>query len=99
MRKLHLDTDLGGDIDDLCALAMVLNWPAVELVGVTTVSDDGGRRAGHVRYALEIAGRSDIPVCAGADISEGYYDRWQPGFPDEDAYLARTDPASAWPSY
>jgi len=86
MRKLHLDTDLGGDIDDLCALAMVLNWPAVELVGVTTVSDDGGRRAGHVRYALEIVGRSDVPVCAGADISEGYYDRWQPGFLDEDAY-------------
>jgi hypothetical protein len=25
--KLHLDTDLGGDIDDLCALAMVLNCP------------------------------------------------------------------------
>jgi len=86
MRKLHLDTDLGGDIDDLCALAMVLNWPAVELVGVTTVSDDGGRRAGYVRYALEIAGRRDIPVCAGADISEGYYDPWRPGFPDEGAY-------------
>ena len=86
MRKLHLDTDLGGDIDDLCALAMVLNWPAVELVGVTTVSEDGGRRAGYVRYALDIAGRRDIPVCAGADISEGYYDPWRPGFPDEGAY-------------
>jgi inosine-uridine nucleoside N-ribohydrolase len=86
MRKVHLDTDLGGDIDDLCALAMVLNWPSIELVGVTTVSEDGGRRAGYVRYALEIAGRRDIPVCAGADISEGYYDHWQPGFPDEGAY-------------
>jgi inosine-uridine nucleoside N-ribohydrolase len=60
MRKVHLDTDLGGDIDDLCALAMVLNWPAIELVGVTTVPDDGGRRAGYVRYALEIAGRRDM---------------------------------------
>jgi len=29
MRKVHLDTDLGGDIDDLCTLAMVLNWPAI----------------------------------------------------------------------
>lgn len=86
MRKLHLDTDLGGDIDDLCALAMVLNWPEVELVAVTTVSDDRGKRAGYVRYALELAGRRYIPVCAGADISEGYYDPWQPGFPDEDAY-------------
>jgi hypothetical protein len=25
MQKLHFDTDLGGDIDDLRALAMVLN--------------------------------------------------------------------------
>jgi len=35
--KLHLDTDLGGAIDDLCALAMVLNWPDVELLAVATV--------------------------------------------------------------
>ena len=27
MAKIHLDTDLGGDIDDLCALAMLLKWP------------------------------------------------------------------------
>src|ERR1035438_583582 len=79
MRKLHLDTDLGGDIDDLCALAMVLNWPEVELVAVTTVSDDRGKRAGYARYALALAGRRDIPVCAGADISQGYYHPLQPG--------------------
>ena len=86
MRKLHLDTDLGGDIDDLCALAMVLNWADVELIAVTTVSDDRGKRAGYGRYALELAGRRDIPVCAGADISQGYYYPKQPGFPDENAY-------------
>src|SRR6266571_6582785 len=86
MHKLHLDTDLGGDIDDLCALAMVLNWPEVELIAVTTVSDDRGKRAGYARYALELAGRRDIPVCAGADISEGYYQLWRPGFPDDNAY-------------
>ncbi|MCX6029078.1 MAG: hypothetical protein NT169_07215 [Chloroflexi bacterium] len=32
MLKLHLDTDLGGDIDDLCALALVLNWPDKEIL-------------------------------------------------------------------
>ena len=26
MPKLHIDTDLGGDTDDLCALAMALSW-------------------------------------------------------------------------
>ena len=83
--KLHLDTDLGGDIDDLCALAMVVNWPDVELLAVTTVSDDQGRRAGYARYALGLAGREDIAVAAGADVSLDCY-RPRPGFPDENVY-------------
>jgi inosine-uridine nucleoside N-ribohydrolase len=53
---LHLDTDLGGDIDDLCALAIVLNWPDVNLLGITTVSDHQGKRAGYVQYALAVRG-------------------------------------------
>jgi hypothetical protein len=63
--KLHLDTDLGGDIDDLCALAMVLNWPDVELLAITAIADDQDKRAGYTRYALELTCREDIP----ADIS------------------------------
>ena len=85
MPKLHLDTDLGGDIDDLCALAMVLNTPDVELLAVTTNSDDQGRRAGYTRYALGLAGRIDIAVAAGADVALGCY-RVRPGFPDESSY-------------
>lgn len=73
MVKLHIDTDIGGDIDDLCALALALRWPNVELVGVTTVAEHAGRRAGYVRRVLEIAGREDVPVAAGADASEGFY--------------------------
>jgi len=83
--KLHLDTDLGGDIDDLCALALVLNWPDVELLAVTTVADDQGRRAGYARYALGLAGRDDIAVAAGADVSLDCY-RSRPGLPDEEVY-------------
>jgi purine nucleosidase len=87
MPRLHLDTDIGGDIDDLCALVMALNWPEAELLAVTTVSDDRGRRAGYVRYVLELAGRREVPIAAGADISLGCYQHWQPGFhPDENAY-------------
>lgn len=82
---LHLDTDIGGDIDDLCALALLLRWPEVELLAVTTVADDGGRRAGYARYALELAGREDVPVAAGADIARGCYTP-TPGFPDEATY-------------
>jgi purine nucleosidase len=69
--RLHLDTDLGSDTDDLCALAMLLGWPEVELTGITTVNDPGGIRAGYVAYASELAGRSDIPVAAGAEGSLG----------------------------
>jgi purine nucleosidase len=83
--KIHLDTDLGGDIDDLCALALVLNWPDADLLAVTTVSDDRGRRAGYARYALSTAGRADIPVAAGADVSLGCY-RSRLDYPDERIY-------------
>lgn len=85
MLKLHLDTDLGGDIDDLCALALVLNWPEVELLAVTTNSDDQGRRAGYARYVLDLAGREEVAVAAGADASLGCYRVW-PGLPDESIY-------------
>ena len=85
MLKLHLDTDLGGDIDDLCALAMVLNWPDAELLAVTTVAEHQGKRAGYARYVLRLANREDIPVAAGADVSLDCYRSWQ-GLPDEDVY-------------
>lgn len=67
--RVHLDTDLGGDTDDTCALAMLLGRPDVELVGITTTSDPGGRRAGYTQHCLELAGRTDIPVAAGAELS------------------------------
>jgi inosine-uridine nucleoside N-ribohydrolase len=72
--KIHLDTDLGGDIDDLCALALLLRWPdALDLMGITVVGDTNGRRTGMVHAALQAAGRDDIPVAAGADTAGGYY--------------------------
>ena len=66
---LHLDTDLGGDTDDACALAMVLGWPGAEVVGITTTADPDGQRAGYVGHLLELVGRDDIPIRAGAGVS------------------------------
>lgn len=43
---IHLDTDLGGDTDDACALAMLLGWPGVELAGVTIVATRGAAGPG-----------------------------------------------------
>jgi inosine-uridine nucleoside N-ribohydrolase len=83
MTKIHLDTDIGGDIDDLCALAMLLKWPDLEITGVTTVSDENGRRAGYAHYVLQLIERTDIPVAAGADVSGGYY-RYHLDYPPEE---------------
>lgn len=84
--KIHLDTDFGGDIDDICALAMLLRWSGdIQLTGVTTVAEINGRRAGQVKYVLELEGRSDVPVAAGADISQGFYP-YELGLPPEDRY-------------
>jgi inosine-uridine nucleoside N-ribohydrolase len=85
--RIHLDTDLGGDTDDACALAMLLGWPGVEITGITTVADPGGRRTGYVAHLLGLAGRDDIPVVAGAEISS--------------TTLARADPITDerhWPA-
>jgi inosine-uridine nucleoside N-ribohydrolase len=90
--KVHLDTDLGGDIDDLCALAMLLRWKDVEIAGITTVAEANGRRAGYIQYILEIDGRKNIPVAAGADVSQGYYRYPELGYPDEERYWSKPIP-------
>lgn len=69
IQHIHLDTDLGSDTDDLCALAMLLGWEGGNVVGVTTNTDPGGIRAGYTGYALGLAGRCEIPVRAGAEGS------------------------------
>lgn len=72
-RRIHLDTDFGGDIDDLCALALILANPGVLLTAVTTNTEDAGVRAGYVRYTLDVAGHTTVPVAAGADRRLGCY--------------------------
>lgn len=66
---VHLDTDLGGDPDDACALAMLLGWAGVQVLGITTSIDPGGQRAGYVAHCVGLAGRDDIPIAAGAERS------------------------------
>ena len=67
--RIHLDTDLAGDPDDVAALVYLLARPDVEVVGVTTVDDPGGVRAGYVHEVLRMAGRTDMTVAAGAEAS------------------------------
>ncbi|HJR38974.1 MAG TPA: nucleoside hydrolase [Nocardioidaceae bacterium] len=63
--RLHIDSDLGDDPDDACALVMTLGWPGVEVSGITTVDDPDGRRADLVRELLAMLGATDVPVASG----------------------------------
>ncbi len=64
-QKVILDTDIGDDIDDAYALALILASPELELVGVTTVFQNTVARARQAKTILKLAGREEIPVAAG----------------------------------
>jgi inosine-uridine nucleoside N-ribohydrolase len=82
VRRVHLDTDIGTNPDDACALAMLLGLADVELVGLTTSRDPDGDRVGAAREVLALAGRTDVPVQQG-------------GTADADALLAASVRAGA----
>ncbi|NOZ55799.1 MAG: nucleoside hydrolase, partial [Calditrichaeota bacterium] len=44
-QKVLLDTDIGTDIDDAFALALILSSPELELVGVTVATGQTRERA------------------------------------------------------
>jgi inosine-uridine nucleoside N-ribohydrolase len=62
-----LDTDIGTDIDDAFALALIIDSPEFELLGVTTVSGDTAARARIAAKMLWEAGGKwrQVPVVAG----------------------------------
>ena len=94
---MHLDTDLGGDPDDACALVMLLGWPGVELTGITTTIDPQGWRAAYVRHLLGLLGRDDIPVVAGATGSSSHRELAEPVIGDERHWPAAIRPEPAPP--
>lgn len=65
--KMILDTDIGGDIDDALALALILNSPEIELDAVTVCYKDVRRRTELACYQLEIWGKSGIPAAVGCE--------------------------------
>jgi inosine-uridine nucleoside N-ribohydrolase len=62
-----LDTDIGTDIDDAFAVALIINSPELELLGVTTVAGDTQARARLAAKLLWEAGGAwrKVPVYAG----------------------------------
>ena len=64
--KVLLDTDIGSDIDDAVCLAYLLAQPDCELLGVTTVTGEGQRRAMLASALCREAGQ-DVPIYIGAE--------------------------------
>ena len=60
-----LDTDIGTDIDDAFALALIVRSPELDLLGVTTVSGDTQARAQLAAKLLWESGFRRVPVVAG----------------------------------
>ena len=67
MRRIPviLDTDIGDDIDDTWALALLLKSPELDVKLISTATGDTTYRAKIVARLLEIAGRSDAPIGIG----------------------------------
>jgi len=79
-----LDTDIGTDIDDAFALALIINSPELELLGVTTVAGDTQARARLAAKLLWEAGGAwrKVPVYAGEPGKPQPIEqtRWAEGF-------------------
>lgn len=65
-RKVILDTDIGSDIDDAVCLAYLLAQPDCELLGITTVTGEGARRAEMASVLCKIA-QKNVPIYIGAE--------------------------------
>lgn len=96
-----LDTDIGTDIDDTWALAMMLKSPELDVKLIVTDTGDTTYRAKIVAKMLEIGGRTDVPVGIGIPLEntvstqapwvEGYDLSGYPGPVHEDGVGAIVD--------
>ena len=64
-QRIIFDTDIGTDVDDALALALVLCSPELQLEGVTCVYGDVDLRARMVIKMLQLCGLSEVPVTVG----------------------------------
>ena len=65
-----LDTDIGDDIDDTWALAMLLGCPQTDLKLIVTSTNNTPGKARLVGKLLQYMGREDIPIGVGVKTSD-----------------------------
>ena len=73
-----LDTDIGGDIDDTWALAMMVNSPELDVKMVLSEHGDTLYRAKVAARFLQTVGRADVPVGIGIATPHLLLNDWNP---------------------
>lgn len=81
-QKVIYDTDLGGDIDDAYAMALLLTSPEIELLGIVTDHGNTSKAAQIACRMLYETGLEKIPVVVGRKTGDGYSNQyyWGEGF-------------------
>ena len=81
-QKVILDTDLGGDIDDAYALALLLASPEIDILGVVMDYGNTSKRAQIACRMLYETGRENIPVVVGRKTNDEFSNQffWGEGF-------------------
>ena len=103
-RPVIVDTDIGDDIDDAFALALLLRAPELRIDAVTTSYGDTALRTRLVRRLLHHAGRDDVAVGTGpstADAIPFTQAEWaggEPAAPARDAVSLLLDRLRAAPA-
>ncbi len=97
-RPVLLDTDLGSDVDDAIALALLLASPELRLVALTTVAGDVQGRAQASARLLALAGAKDVDVCVGTAEALVRKKRFNAEAIPVDAYPGGTAPVSDEPA-
>jgi len=64
-QKVVVSTDIGDDIDDAFALALLLRSPELDVLGIASAWGDTALRAQLLQRLLRQAGRSEIPLAIG----------------------------------
>ncbi len=62
MQKVIINTDIGGDFDDLLAMLLAINSPEIQVEGIITTKEDIRDKAKFARKILNLAGKQEIPV-------------------------------------
>jgi purine nucleosidase len=78
MPKVILDTDIGTDVDDALALAVLLGSKEVDLIGITTVYGDARLRSTIAMYMCSLVNRA-VPTYIGQSEPISGRETWMSG--------------------